>query len=156
MEDKFNINNFNYAMGIVFKNEGGFSDNKHDRGGRTNLGITQKTYNDYCKRHGIIAKDVKNLTKEEAKEVYYYDYWITSKACNIENPKEALILFDTAVLHGVNKAKQFYRQAEGDVVKILELRKKHYSDIVRLNPSQKIFLNGWNRRVDNLYKILND
>jgi len=146
--------NFITSMDVVFKNEGGFSDNPDDKGGRTNMGITQSTYNDYCKRHKLEAKDVKKLTKKEAVEVYYNDYWKASGADKIKNPVEALILFDTAVLHGTGKAKQFYRQSNGNFNKILELRKEHYINKVKSDPSQKKFFNGWNNRVDNLEKML--
>ncbi len=148
--------NFKNSMNIVFKHEGGFSDDPNDSGGRTNMGITQRTYNDYCKRHGLKEKDVKNITKEEAINVYYNDYWRASGADKIDNYAEALILFDTAVLHGVGKAKQFYKASNGNFEKMLQLRKKYYLNRVKENPSQKKYLNGWNNRVDNLYNILKE
>ena len=148
--------NFKNSMNIVFKHEGGFSDDPNDSGGRTNMGITQRTYNDYCKRHGLKEKDVKNITKEEAINVYYNDYWRASGADKIDNYEEALILFDTAVLHGVGKAKQFYKASNGNFEKMLQLRKKYYLNRVKENPSQKKYLNGWNNRVDNLYNILKE
>ena len=148
--------NFKNSMNIVFKHEGGFSDDPNDSGGRTNMGITQRTYNDYCKRHGLKEKDVKNITKEEAINVYYNDYWRASGADKIDNYAEALILFDTAVLHCVGKAKQFYKASNGNFEKMLQLRKKYYLNRVKENPSQKKYLNGWNNRVDNLYNILKE
>ena len=41
------------------------------------------------------TKDVKNITRAEAIEVYYQDYWKASGADNIDNPVGSLILFDT-------------------------------------------------------------
>ena len=77
---------FRNSMNVVFDNEGGFSDDKDDLGGRTNMGITQSTYDSYCNKRGIKTKDVKNITRAEAIEVYYQDYWKASGADNIDNP----------------------------------------------------------------------
>lgn len=145
---------FKYSMKIVFKHEGGFSDDPDDLGGRTNLGITQVTYNDYCKRHSIKTKDVKELTKEEAINIYYNDYWQACGADKISNPVGALILFDTAVLHGVGTAKKFYKESKGDFKEIIQIRKNYYEKRVKELPSQKKYLKGWNNRADNLLNIL--
>ncbi len=97
--------NFKTALDFVFNSEGGFSDRKSDRGGRTNLGVTQSTYNYYRTKRGLPCKDVKNITREEAKNVYYEDFWKASGADNIDNRAMAVAMFDTAVLHGVENAK---------------------------------------------------
>lgn len=152
-EIKYN-EKFRNSMNVVFDNEGGFADDKDDLGGRTNMGITQSTYNSYCNKRGIKTKDVKNITRTEAIEVYYQDYWKASGADNIDNPVGSLILFDTAVLHGVGRAKQFYKQAEGDLNKILQLRKEYYVKRVKENPSQEKYIKGWNNRVNKLHNIL--
>ena len=78
------------------------------------------------------------------------------RADKFENPIEALIMFDTAVLHGVGRAKQFYKASNGDFNKFLELRQHHYKKRVKENPSQVKYLKGWNNRVKNLSKKLND
>lgn len=146
--------NFRKSMEVVFKNEGGFTDDPDDLGGRTNMGITQFAYNDYCKRYKVPVKDVKFLTKEEAIEVYYNDYWKKSGADKVENQIEALILFDTAVLHGVGRAKQFYKESNGNFEKMIQLRKEYYLKRVKQNHTQKNYLKGWNNRADNLLKLL--
>ncbi len=65
-----------------------------------------------------------------------------------------MIVFDTAVLHGVGRAKQFYKISNGDFNKMLKLRKEYYAKRVQEKPSQKKYLKGWNNRVDNLSNIL--
>ena len=37
--------NFEILMKYIFDSEKGFSNHPNDSGGRTNLGVTQKTYN---------------------------------------------------------------------------------------------------------------
>ncbi len=147
---------FKDSMKIVFNHEGGYSDDPDDFGGKTNMGITQSTYDNYCKRKGIKTKEVKNLTKEEATNVYYNDYWKASRADKIDNPVGALIMFDTAILHGVGRAKQFYKEANGDFEKMIQLRKNHYEKRVKEVPSQKKYLNGWNNRANHLYQLLKE
>jgi lysozyme family protein len=84
---------FNKAINFTFQAEGFLSNDKDDPGGLTKFGISQK-------QHPNI--DVKNLTLEDAKEIYYRDYWKKIKCdmiCSI-NPKIAIIVFDTHVNTG--------------------------------------------------------
>lgn len=142
--------NFEKALEFLFPSEGGYVNNKHDRGGPTNMGITQSTLNSYRKRKGLPYKDVKNITREDAKAIYYDDYWKVLGADKISDPNMAVAMFDTAVLHGPGTAKMFYNQSNGDLNKFLEIRQKSYDKIVANVPEQKIFYNGWNNRVNNL------
>lgn len=150
-----NDKTFFSVLDIVFGSEGKYVNDKEDEGGPTNMGITQNTYDDYCRRHKLPKKDVKNLTKNETIKVYYNDYWVKSGLNKEKDPIKSLILFDTAVLHGVGRAKEYYKKSNGDLRKILEYRRKHYTDKVIEKPSQEKYLNGWNNRVDKLEKILN-
>lgn len=88
--------NFEKALEFLFPSEGGYVNNKHDRGGPTNMGITQSTLNSYRKRKGLPYKDVKNITREEAKAIYYDDYWKVSGADKISDPNMAVAMFDTS------------------------------------------------------------
>lgn len=148
--------NFEKALEFLFPSEGGYVNNKHDRGGPTNMGITQSTLNSYRKRKGLPYKDVKNITREEAKAIYYDDYWKVSGADKILDPNMAVAMFDTAVLHGPGTAKIFYNQSNGDLNKFLDIRQNSYNKIVANNPEQKIFYNGWNNRVNNLRNSINN
>jgi len=58
------------------------------------------------------------------------------------------------VLHGPYTAKEYYKQSNGDLNKFLEIRQKSYDTIVAKNPSQKKYYNGWNNRVKNLKKSI--
>ena len=51
--------NFQNAIKHLFKLEGGYSNNKYDKGGETNYGITQKTYSLYLKKQNFQNKTVK-------------------------------------------------------------------------------------------------
>ena len=142
--------NFEKALQFLFPSEGGYVNDSKDPGGPTNMGLTQGTYNTYRKNQGLPPKDVKQITKGETVDLYYKYYWKASGADSISDPNMAVALFDTAILHGVGQAQQYYKQSGGDVDKFLDIRQKHYDKRVENAPSQKRFYQGWNNRVNNL------
>jgi len=56
---------FDNAVNFVLQWEGGYSNDPEDPGKETNFGISKKSY------PGL---DIKNLTKEKAREIYYLDF----------------------------------------------------------------------------------
>ena len=135
---------------FVLAREGGYVNRKTDRGGPTNKGVTQTTYNSYRRSKDLPTKDVKEISQQEVEDIYYNNYYKASGADKIENPRLALYVFDTAVLHGVYGAKQILKKSGGDLDKFEQLRREHYYREVEKEPSQKEYLRGWLNRVDNL------
>jgi len=142
--------NYEKALEFLFPSEGGYVNHKNDKGGATNMGITQSTYNNYMKKKNLSTKDVKLITRAEAEKIYYEDYWKTSGADKISDFNMAITLFDTAVLHGPGTARKFYNESGGDLNKFLDIRQKSYDKIVANDPTQKDFYKGWNNRVNRL------
>jgi len=66
---------FKKAFDHILRVEGGFVDNPNDSGGRTNLGITQRTFSLWLKDSGLPDADVASLQKEEAFYIYHDLYW---------------------------------------------------------------------------------
>ena len=93
--------NFETAFELVIKKEGGYVNDPYDKGGETKYGISKKAYPEL---------DIKNLTLEKAKHIYYKDYWLKSKA-NQMPARLALIHFDTAVNTGVKTAGKILQRA---------------------------------------------
>lgn len=91
----------NQSLGL----EGGYSDNPADRGGRTNCGITEKTFQDALRR-GIISgtDDISKITKAQITAIYKTDYWNALKLNDIRDIDIAAEIFDTAVNSGTGKA----------------------------------------------------
>jgi len=81
---------FNDAVEIILKHEAGYVWNPRDPGGETNFGISKRAYP---------LLDIKNLTRDEAIEIYRRDYW---DRCKIDLLPQALrlIVFDSAVNQG--------------------------------------------------------
>jgi lysozyme family protein len=91
------------AFDFVIRNEGtALSENHNDPGGTTKFGISQKQYPNL---------DIKSLTLEQAKEIYYSDYWIPSRAGLINNIPIACKYFDFYVNAGPDDAGIVLQQA---------------------------------------------
>lgn len=91
------------AYEFVAKWEGGFQIDRYDKGnwtgGKVGVGELKGT------KYGVSAAsypnlDIFNLTREEAKDIFYNDYWRKSNAYVYDWPM-ALFIFDSAILHGV-------------------------------------------------------
>ena len=139
---------FNKMLDFVLKSEGGYVAN--DAGEAGNRGVRQSTYDTYRKNKGLQPRDVKELTLDETREIYYDMYYVKSGADKIKDPVLAFQVFDTAVNMGVGAAKKLLSQCGNDADKFKELRLKRYESIAANNPSKAKFLKGWKNRVSNL------
>lgn len=77
-----NEKNFKRALQILFPSEGGYSNRKNDWGGPTNLGITQTTFNSWRDSQKQPREDIRNITKDEATNIYKNMYWEKSGLIN--------------------------------------------------------------------------
>ena len=144
----------------VLQHEGGYVNDKDDLGGETNYGITKRFYPHL---------DIKNLTREQAKEIYYKDYWIPSKASKLPTDLR-YAYFDCVVNTGQYRAVKILQQAcnnkntfeikedgkigaatisackklEAD--RFISYRILFYSLLISDNPTQEKFWYGWYKR----------
>lgn len=154
---------FKTALKKVLKWEGGFVDDPDDMGGRTNKGITQKTYNLYYEG------DVKYITDEQVETIYRVGFWKRIKGDDIQSQKVAELLFDYAVNSGVVTASKKIQALVGVVQdgkigsitveainkknpdtlfnELYDVRVAYYKAIVARRPNQQKFLKGWLRRL---------
>ena len=91
---------FDEIIDNVLESEGGYVNDKDDAGGETNMGISKKAYPDL---------DIKNLSKEEAKQIYYEDYWCPSKADQLPTQLRE-VYFDMVVNFGRRGAARVLQQ----------------------------------------------
>jgi lysozyme family protein len=137
---------FKKALKFVLEREGGYVNNPNDKGGATNKGITQNTYNAYLQSKGRPTKDVRNITQAEVEDIYYSRYWLTAK-CHEMSPKFAVLCFDTAVNMGVGRVKPFLQEAQYmDIDVFILARIRKYNEFAKV-PNQRGFLHGWLNRV---------
>ncbi len=162
---------FETALAHVLEMEGGWSNDPHDPGGPTNLGITIGVYaawkgvelND-ANRDALIA-ELKQLKKPAVRPIYHARYWVPSRADALP-PGLALMHFDAAVNHGVGNAARMLQEVLGVTVdgeigpetlgaagrlpvdetvgRYADSRRKRYRSL----PHFWRFGRGWLRRVD--------
>jgi lysozyme family protein len=106
---------FEEAIKFTLKWEGGLSDDPDDRGGLTNLGITQPPYDEYRALKGLSKQSVAYISKEEALELYRLLYW-NRAGCSVMPKKLAIAHFDWAVNSGVSRAVADLQRSMGGVV----------------------------------------
>lgn len=166
----------------IIKNEGGFVNDPIDRGGATNMGITQKTLENFLGR-AVTEEEVKNLKIETAKEIYKKNYYIQPNIHLLPPPIDGVI-FDICVMSGAHRAGLIlqtslsllnYRVAiDGKIgaktisvtKQVLEDNKlkdllrevafqriRFYRAIVERDKSQARFIKGWEARANKYINI---
>ena len=93
---------------LVLNSEGGYVNDPHDPGGPTKYGIAWNFNNDILLSIGV--SDVKDLTLDQAREIYYLKYWLPSHANEVKDTRLAYIHFDAVVNCGVGKGSEFLRK----------------------------------------------
>lgn len=92
---------FDTAFARLIGNEGGYSADPLDPGGETKFGISKRNYP---------TLDIKNLTIDQAKAIYFKDFWQPM----LDMPEELKFqVFDFAVNVGINTAIRKLQQAVG-------------------------------------------
>lgn len=160
---------------FVLEREGGYSNNPTDRGGATNRGITQKSYDSWRIRNGLSRNPVSGISGEEVTSIYRTGYWLPVCADDLLAPLD-LCVFDAAVQHGSSRAAKWLQRVVGAkqdgkigpktlvllalelercglfavIDRYMDIRDDFYHDIVANDPSQAVFLKGWMNRLESL------
>ena len=155
------LTSFDDIIEVVLHHEGGYVNDPKDPGGETNFGIAKRSHPDV---------DIKNLTKEGAKEIYYEDYWCDNKVPHMPDDLKH-IYFDMCVNQGRGTAVKILQRAcnakgadlaidggfgpgtqnaietyKPSLERVRCYRLKHYYDLVNKKPEQERFLFGWYKR----------
>lgn len=168
-------NNFNQALAYVLKKEGGYSNDQNDHGGATNFGITLADLSAW-RKHPCTADDVKNMPLSEAGDIYYAQYWQPLNLDLVMNLGISTAIFDQGVNRGTKtsaKLAQTILQVEVDgnigdkttyalntvnpkifINAFAFGTLKAYLGIVKHNPSQMVFIDGWVNRAWDLLSLI--
>jgi lysozyme family protein len=154
----WNVNTIGVLDGTNLK-ACGYVNDPDDKGGETKFGIAKNS-------NPMI--DIKNLTWQDAKNIYYNKYWLAG-SCDRFDKRIAILHFDGCINHGISRASKLLQKAAGvlddgkigpvsisvinkcDPISICntvcDLREQFYENIVNQNASQAKFLKGWLRRI---------
>lgn len=103
--------NFDTCLREVLRHEGGYVDHPKDPGGRTNLGVTQATYEDWV-GHKVNEKIMRSLTVDHVKTLYKVKYWDAIHGDDLPLGLD-LCVFDFAVNAGPNRAARYLQNMVG-------------------------------------------
>lgn len=152
---------FAKALAFTFKEEGGLANVTDDAGGLTKYGIADMR--DHVP-DGMTDVDgdgkpdtrIKDLTREQAAEIYFRDYWLECACNRLPEPLD-LLVFDAAVNHSPTLALKFFTRAGGDLQDYgttlptckdyIDQREAFYKMLVVAKPTQQKFLKGWLKRI---------
>lgn len=102
---------FTAALVEVLRHEGGYVNHHKDPGGRTNLGVTQRTWEAWTGTPATEA-EMRSLTIEQVTPLYRKEYW--NKVRGDELPAAlALCVFDFAVNAGPARAARYLQTMVG-------------------------------------------
>jgi lysozyme family protein len=105
--------NFRDCLELVLKSEGGYIDHPKDPGGRTNLGVTQRVWEEWVK-HPVTEKDMRELTPALVAPMYEMKYWRTSYCEKLPRGLD-LLVFSMAVNAGSGRSVKLLQDAIGVV-----------------------------------------
>lgn len=94
--------NYDQAFDRIMGHEGGYVNDPHDPGGETKWGISKRSYPNL---------DIRNLTREDAKQIYYRDFW--APFGTTLSPAVMFQAFDAAINHGAGNAIRMLQRAIG-------------------------------------------
>lgn len=98
--------NFDKAVTMLLRHEGGYVNDPSDPGGETKYGISKRSYPD---------EKISDITKSRARDIYFKDYW---QPCGCEELPSGIdiMIFDCAVNQGRSFAVRTLQHSVGTTV----------------------------------------
>lgn len=138
---------FNACHAITAKWEGGWSDHPADPGGKTMYGVTQATFDAWRDLIGKRRASVRTLTRREAEEIYYRNYWRPVGGETLDHGVDGAT-YDYGVNSGPARAlkalKKVLRNDPVETVKALCAQRRGF---VRALSTFSVFGRGWLARI---------
>ena len=156
--------NWQRSFDLMLESEGGYVDHPADPGGRTNLGVTQATWENWIGRKSD-EKEMRSLTKEKVEPLYKRKYWDACKCDELPAGVDYLV-FDFAVNAGAGRSAKTLQNVVGAnadgvigpktiqsvmtysknqlIDRFSEAKMKFYESL----PTFAVFGKGWTNRVN--------
>ena len=131
--------------------EGGYVNHPSDPGGETNLGVTRRVWEAWCREKNLPVRPMKALTLGDVLPLYEARYW--SEVAHLPWPLSG-VAYDIAVNHGPGNLRRMLASIPTTgtpaerAAQLIDARERFYRAIVAARPSQNVFLRGWLRRVN--------
>lgn len=103
--------NFDQCLKQVLRHEGKYVNHPSDPGGRTNLGVTQRVYEDWV-GYPVNEAVMRKLTVAHVKTLYKVKYWDVVKGDDLPLGLD-LCVFDFGVNAGPNRAARYLQKMVG-------------------------------------------
>ena len=172
------MDRFERIFDYLLKVEGGYTNDKHDKGGETTWGITKEEVREFGYKGNM-----QDLTKDFAKNIYLKKYYLGNKLDKVVDDKVALSICDWAVNSGrngtknaqiaINQLTNANLDVDGiignktlealnsvDPGKFLEvyhnLQRIYYRSKIEADSTQARFLTGWLNRIERKEEYLKD
>lgn len=100
---------FEDCLLLVLKHEGGFSNHPRDPGGATNMGVTQRAWEEYVK-HPVSVDTIRRLTVGDITPFYREKYWVYGLPDGVD-----YVVFDASVNSGRSRASRWLQECVGAV-----------------------------------------
>lgn len=162
---------FERAIPIILRWEGGYINHPNDPGGATNRGIILTLFKRYAAELGLSAdiEGLKKLSEDQAKHIYKLQFWDAMSGDHIRDQQVATIIFDGYVNMGVSALKIAQRVAGSAVdgqfgpntIATLnaaagrvffdtykDQRIMYYKNLAERKPKLQVFLKGWLNRIN--------
>lgn len=162
---------FGKCLNFTLQWEGGYVDHPADPGGKTNFGVTDRTYRAWRTSHHLPQRDVRLIERREVEQIYRGGYWNEIQGDQLRVPL-VLALFDFAVNSGPTTAVKALQgllgvQRDGIIgpttleailgrpqrtlaLKLVESRRALFQRLAARRPEMAVFLVGWRNRCDAL------
>ena len=160
------IDNFEQSLVYVINSEGGYSNSPADPGGCTNLGVTQRTWEDWV-GHPVTEADMRALGPEDVIALYKVRYWKAVRGDELPRGVDYAV-FDIAVNSGPKRAIKILQRVAGADVDgvigpktlaaaaecdpkelILSICRARMMYLINI-PEYTTFGKGWTRRVNDV------
>jgi len=104
---------FDDALAIILKHEGGYVNHPLDPGGITNLGVTKRVYEDWV-GHKVDDAIMRGLKPADVSPIYKKNYWNKVRCDDLPSGVD-LVVFDSAVNSGTRRAAKWLQRCVGAV-----------------------------------------
>jgi lysozyme family protein len=140
--------NWEHSFALMLASEGGYGNHPSDPGGRTNLGVTQRVWEEWVGRDSN-EKEMRSLTPEMVKPLYKRKFWDACRCDDLPNGIDYLV-FDMAVNAGVGRSAKLLQHcvgvtADGAIgpITITAVKRKDTEELIeKFSEARELFYRG--------------